>query len=211
MPPTVVHAALAGLLAAGVVGRRLTPRRAAVVVGVGAAPDLDAVLALAWPGAHGAVLHTVFVPAVAALALYYDAHYRERSVVRTRWGAAGVAVAWTAVVAYAVAGIGLDLANVDAAAVLWPVDPRYYVVVGKLVYTSQGGLVQTFVDLQWAWPPVVVENVGGAHFVSSPFDVRPGPDPADAVRVVDVVESGWQLLVTACGVGGLLVAIGGEP
>lgn len=211
MPPTVVHAALAGLIAGGVLGRRLTARRAAAVVGAGVAPDADAALALIWEGAHGAVLHTLFVPAAAAGVLYYDTHHRATSAVGRRWGRAGVAVAWTAVLAYAVAGIGLDLFNVDAAAVLWPLDPRYYLVVGQLVYNTQGGLVQTFVEFQLAWPPVLVESVGPRHFVRTPFDASPGPDPVDAVRVVAVVESGWQLLVTACGTGAVIASVRGEP
>lgn len=211
MPPTVVHAALAGLLGAGVLGRRLTARSAAVVVAAGALPDVDATLALAWPGAHGAVLHTLVLPGVAAALLSYDAHHRERSLIRTRWGATGIAVAWTALVAYAVAGIGLDLFNIDAAAVLWPLDRRYYVVVGQLVYTTRVGLVQTFVEFQLGWPPLLVETAGPSHFVASPFDTRPGPDPADAVRVVEIVESGWQLLVTACGAGAVVGTVRGEP
>lgn len=211
MPPTVVHAALAGLLAAGVVGRHLTSRSAAVVVAAGAVPDLDAALALVWPGSHGAVLHTLFVPAAAAALLYYDTGQRSASAVRRRWGARGVAVAWTAVLAYALAGVTLDLFNVDAAAALWPVDGRYYVVVGHLIYESQGGLTQSFVGFQLGWPPVLVETLGPDHFVQSPFDVRPGPDPPDAARVVDVVESGWQLFLTACGSVATVVAVRGEP
>lgn len=211
MPPTVVHAALAGLLAAGVFGRRLTARRAAVVVGAGVLPDLDAALAVVWPGAHGAVLHTVFLPAGAAGLLYYDAHHRDRSLVRDRWGTAGVALAWTALVAWVVAGLALDLCNVDAAAVLWPLDRRYFVVVGQLVYFSQDGLLQTFVGFQLDWPPVVVDAAGAGHFVATPFDVRPGPDPADAVRVVQLVESGWQLLVVAVGTVGVAASVWGEP
>lgn len=211
MPPTVVHAALAGLLGAGVLGRSLTARRAAIVVGAGVIPDLDALLALAWPGAHGAVLHTLLLPGAVTGLVAYDAHHRSRSVLRAVWGPGGVAVVWTALLAWVVAGVGLDLFNVDAAAVLWPLDPRYVVVVGQLVYFSQDGLVQTFVGFQMDWPPVVVDTARAGHFVASPFDVRPGPDPADAVRVVQVVESGWQLLVTAAGTVGLLACVGGEP
>jgi hypothetical protein len=210
MPPTLVHAALAGLLGAGVLGRRLTPRSAAVVAVAGALPDLDAVLSPLWVGTHGAVLHNVFVPLGAAAALYYDTHHRERSIVEARWGTYGVAVGWTAVVVYVVAGIGLDLFNVDAAAVLWPIDRRFYLVVGRAAYSTQGGFVQTFVEFQAGWPPVLVESFGTGRFVATPLDTAPGPDPADAARVLQVVESGWQLLLLAAAAVGVSVAVRGE-
>lgn len=210
MPPTLVHAALGALLAAAVLGRALDARGAAVVAGAAAFPDLDMFLALVEQGLHGAVLHTVFLPAALAALLYHDTNRRAVSVVRARWGAYGVAVAWTAILAYAVAGIGLDVFNVAAAAPFWPVDRSFYVVVGRLGYTTHEGFVQTFVGLRWGWPPLVFDTYPSSFWVRSPVDPTRGPDPTGVERVVVLVESGWQLLVVLTSAGALGVTLGGE-
>lgn len=200
MPPTLVHAALGGLLAAALLDRAFSRRGAAVVVAAAAAPDLDAPLALVLPGAHGAALHTLLIPAGAAVLLRYDAR-REDSWLRGRYGPAGVRVAWVALLAYALAGIGLDLLNIDAANPVWPLDSMYYSVVGKVEYSTTRGFVQTYYtyDPDGRWTHYVGQRGRFPEFCK-PSLWKPtcgGGGTGSAPRVTEVVQSGWQLLVVA--------------
>lgn len=202
MPPTLVHAALGGLLAAALLDRAFSRRGAAVVVAAAAAPDLDAPLALAFPGAHGAVLHTLLIPAGAAALLRYDTR-REDSWLRGRYGRAGVRVAWVALLAYALAGIGLDLLNLDAANPVWPLDSMYYSVVGKVEYSTTRGFVQTYYvhDPDGRWTRYVGQRGRFPEFCK-PSLWKPtcgGDGTGAAPRVTEVVQSGWQLLLVAAG------------
>ncbi len=204
MPPTVVHAALGVILAAAALGAAFD-RRAAVVAGAaGAAPDLDALLGLlAVPGGlpvpestHGAVLHTLFIPGLAAAVLYADA--RRDRLVAERLGAAGVRLAWVAVVVYAAAGIGLDLLNVATANPFWPLHDQFYAFVGSIVFSNQELFAQSYVQFGTEGYAVYVGQQGGTaeFFIPSPLNPVRGPN-GNSERIVDIVESGWQLLVLA--------------
>jgi hypothetical protein len=202
MPPTVVHAALGVILAAAALGAAFDRRAAVVALLAAAAPDLDALLGLlAVPGGlpvpestHGAVLHTLFIPGVAAAVLYADAR-RARRVV-DRLGAAGVRLAWVAVVVYAVAGIGLDLLNVATANPFWPLHDQFYAFVGSIVFSNQELFAQSYVQFGTEGYAVYVGQQGGTarFFVPSPLNPVRGPN-GNSERIVDIVESGWQLLV----------------
>jgi len=72
MPSTVVHVALAALLAAALLGAAYDLRSLAVVLAVTAAPDLDAFGAFLFAGAHRALLHTFLIPLVVATAVLVD-------------------------------------------------------------------------------------------------------------------------------------------
>ena len=198
MPPTLVHAALGGLLAAALLDRAFSARGVAVVVGAAAFPDLDALLALPFPGAHGALLHTLLLPLAAAALLCYDAR-REESWLRGRYGPAGVRIAWVAVLAYALAGTGLDLLNLDAANPIWPVDTMFYSFVGKAEYTTTGGFVQTFYvhDPDGRWIHYVGQRGRFPAFCKpSLWDPACGEGKAgSAPRTTEIVQSGWQLLL----------------
>lgn len=204
MPPTVVHAALGVILAAAALGAAFDRRAAVVALLAGAAPDLDALLGLlAVPGGlpvpestHGAVLHTLFIPGIAAAVLYVDAR-RDRRLI-DRLGPDGVRLAWVAVVVYAVAGIGLDLLNVATANPFWPVRDMFYAFVGGILFTNQEFFVQTYVQFGKHGYAVYVGQQGGTaeFFVPSPLNPVRGPN-GNSERIVDIVESGWQLLVLA--------------
>jgi hypothetical protein len=199
MPPTLVHAALGGLLAAALLDRAFSRRGAAVVVAAAAFPDLDAPLALLLPDAHGAVLHTLLLPAGAAVVLHYDTR-RPDSWLRGRYGVAGVRVAWVALLAYALAGTGLDLLNLDAANPIWPVDTMYYSLVGKVEYSTTEGFVQTYYthDPDGRWTHYVGQRGRPPYFCKpSLWSPACGGDPGSAVRATEVVQSGWQLLLVA--------------
>jgi hypothetical protein len=199
MPPTLVHAALGGLLAAALLDQAFSRRGVAVVVAAAAAPDLDALLSLLLPGAHGAVLHTFLLPTAAALLLYYDTR-RPDSWLRDRYGPAGVRVAWVAVLAYALAGTGLDLLNLDAANPIWPVDTMFYSFVGRVEYTTTQGFVQTYYryDPDGRWAHYVGQRGRSPHFCKPSFwTPNCGADGGTAPRTTEIVQSGWQLLLVA--------------
>jgi hypothetical protein len=208
MPPTLVHAALGGLLAAALLDRAFSARAVAVVVGAAALPDLDAPLALLLPGAHGALLHTLLIPAGVATLLYHDAR-REDPWLSGRYGPTGVRIAWVAVLAYALAGTGLDLLNLDAANPVWPVDTMYYSFVGKVAYTTTEGFVQTFYtyDPDARWTHYVGQR-GRYPYFCKPSLWRPACGDAGTgspPRTAAIVQSGWQLLLVAATPAVLLV------
>jgi hypothetical protein len=194
MPSTVVHVALAGLLAAGLLGSAFDRRALAVVAVVTILPDLDAFAGFVIPGGHRAVLHTLLIPALGGVALAYDTRYRAVSTFRSRFGADRVPVAWVALLAFAVAGIGLDLVT-GGANILYPVHDQFYRLNGKLIYSTQRGLVQTFVEL--APSGVEAKSLGSTAtvHVSSGVDPSRGAEPANVDRVFPVARSGWQLLL----------------
>lgn len=199
MPPTAVNVAVAGLLAAALLGFALSGRSVAVVLAAGAFPDLDAVAAVFVEGLHNALLHTLLVPLALGLVVYYDVRVREVSSLRDRYGPAGVRTAWVALSAYVFAGIGVDLLNIEGAAPLYPLVDQFYSLVGKAEFNSRDGFVQTFVRVNLAGPGPLADFGGRGStaelFVPSPLNPVPGPTPTDAERMFRLAESGWQLLL----------------
>lgn len=202
MPPTLVHAALGALLAAALLEEAYSRRGLAVVTLAAAVPDLDAPLSVVVPAAHGAVLHTLLVPLALALAVRWDVR-REGSWLRGRYGSAGVRVAWVAVLAYALAGTGLDLLNLGAANPVWPLDTMFYSVVGKVEFTTTEGFVQTFYT--YAPDGKYTHYVGQrgrppAFCNPSAWAPRCGGDGSGAERVSPIFQGGWQVLVVLASV-----------
>ncbi|MFC6798790.1 MULTISPECIES: metal-dependent hydrolase [unclassified Haladaptatus] len=198
MPSTVVHLALAGLLAAGLLGDAFDRRALAVVLGVTIIPDLDVFAGFFVDGGHRSVLHTFLIPLAAAGVVYLDTR-RESSWLAERWGRRGVRVAWVSIVAFAVAGIGLDLFTAGAN-VFYPVHDQFYRVSGELIYSTNRGLVQTFVDFSTGSPdPGAIGSSSEVH-VNSGIDPNRGAEPEGVDRIFPVAQSGWQLLliVTSC-------------
>ena len=195
MPPTLVTVAVGVLLGVALLGAAFDRRTIGLVAFVAALPDLDAVLSLWVRGATNAALHTVFIPLGAAVALYFDTS-REESWLRERYGWCGVRVAWVAVAVYAVAGIGMDLFNVESAAVLYPLSNRYFSVVGRLVLSTQEGVIQTYLEVGDGWLAAASSGTTETRHVPSWVNPTPGTDnPPDADRTVRIVDSGWQLVV----------------
>lgn len=199
MPPTLVHAALGVLLALALLEEAYS-RRAVLVVAVAAAvPDLDALLSVVVPGLHGAALHSLLVPLSLSLLLRWDSR-REGSWLRERYGARGVRVAWVAVLAYVVAGTGLDLFNLTAANPVWPLDTMYYAVVGRVEYTTTEGFVQTFYRYDPAGRFVHdVGQRGRPPGFCNPSALAPTCEGASAERVLPLLQSGWQTLLVLAG------------
>lgn len=219
MPSTVVNVAVGGLIAAGLLGAAFDRKSVLVVLAAAAAPDLDAVAAVVVDGAHNALLHTVFVPLIAAILVYVDVSARDSlagrgifagrdifagrgllgktSWLRGRYGWYGVRVAWVAILAYAIAGIGLDLFNVEAANPLYPLHDQFYSIVGKFDITNKRGVVQTYVGVGTGGDGGFL-RIGRARGSTGEFTV-PTPFTAGSERQFVVVESGWQALLVLTG------------
>jgi hypothetical protein len=196
MPPTLVNVAVGVLLGVALLGAAFDPRSLAVVAVAAALPDLDAALSLVIDGATNAALHSVFVPLVVAALLYWDTERREESWLRSRYGWYGVRVAWVAVAAYAVAGIGLDLFNIESVAVLYPLSNDYYAIVGKFVLSTQEGVIQTYVEFGNSILSVRTVGTTESRHIATWVNPTAGTgNPSDADRVVRIVDSAWQLVV----------------
>ena len=216
MAPTLVSAAVGALLAAALLGDAFDRRAVAVVVAAALLPRLDAAASLVVPGATNAFLHAVWAPLLVGGALYLDTVRRPAgaSALRDRFGRRGVRVAWVALASFVVVGIGSALFAGEGAALLYPLEDARYVVRGRLVFSTQEGVVQTFLAPDGDGPGVLpLGRAGGT--VADPVaswinpDGRPGFDPR-ADREFRLVDGGWQLVVVAAAAATLAVRLGGR-
>lgn len=194
MPSTVVHLALAGLLAAALLGDQFSRRAVAVVLLVTILPDLDVFTSLLVPGTHRAAFHTLLIPITAAALLWYDTRRIEGSQLRARYGSGAVRVAWVAIAAFAFAGIGLDMFT-DGANVFYPLHDQFYRINGKFILSTQRGLVQTFVEMGAQGVDTGAMGSTKTVHVSSGVDPTRGKEPKNVDRVFPVVRAGWHLLL----------------
>jgi len=216
MAPTLVSAAVGALLAAALLGFAFDRRAVAVVVAAALVPSLDAAASLAVPGATNALFHAVWAPVLTGGLLYWDTVRRPAgaSALRDRFGRRGVRIAWVALAAFVVAGIGSALFAGEGAALLYPLEDARYVVRGRLTFSTREGVVQTFLALGGDGSGVLpLRTAGGA--VADPVaswvnpDGRPGLDPG-ADREFRVVDGGWQLVVVAAAAATLAVRFRGR-
>lgn len=192
MPSTVVHLAFGGLVAAALL-KNFDRRALAVVLVIVAVPDLDSFLVTTDAG-HRTVLHNLWVAVVPAALLLVDLRVREESLLRRRWGAWGVRVAWVALLCYLVAHLALDIAD-GYVNVLWPVFDQFYTLDGSIEISSRRGIVNTFSD---GGVPLLE-----ARGTSSETQITTGVDPGEGQteRLFPVVRAGWQLVVLIAGIG----------
>ncbi|AGN02772.1 hypothetical protein L593_14165 [Salinarchaeum sp. Harcht-Bsk1] len=207
MVPTLVAAAVAALLAAALLGPAFDRRSLGIVVFAGVVPDLDAAVSLLVFGATNAAFHTLLLPGLLGIALYWDTTRRDRSWLRERYGWRGVRIAWVALAAYVVAGIGLDLFSPEGANLFYPIHDRFYAVTGKLLYSTEDGLVQTYVQIgDEGLLSVGSPGTTANHHVES--WLNPTPDTGwdrGAERRLTLVESGWQTIVVVASVAVLAI------
>ena len=194
MPSLVVHVALAGLLAAGLLGSAFDRRRLLVVLGAVVFADTDVFVGFVLQGGHRSAFHTLLLPAGVAALVYYDVRLRERSWLRDRFGPTAPRVAGVTLVTYVFAAIGLDFVT-GGANVLYPLHDQFYYLNGRFVLSNQRGVVQTFVTLNPGG--ISAPAVGSTETVhmGSGFDPSAGREPRDVERIFPVVGSGWQLLL----------------
>ncbi|MDQ2054721.1 MULTISPECIES: metal-dependent hydrolase [Halobellus] len=146
MPSTLVHVALALLIAAALLGEEFDGRSALVVTAATVLPDLDVALEPILSGAHRSVGHTLLFPAALFALLWWDARRGADSIVRQRYGNRGLRVAFVAVGCLFGAAIVPDLV-VGGVNAFYPLHDTFYTVDGRLFYSTDRGWVQTFVDL----------------------------------------------------------------
>jgi len=209
MAPSLVSAAFGALLAAALLGAAFDRRSVGVVVASAVLPDLDAVASLAVPGATNALLHAVWLPLAAGVALYWDTRIADASRLRARAGRRGVRVAWVALAAFLVAGVGPDLFGGEGVNLLYPLHDAYYLVDGGLLFSTEDGVVQTFVTFGAGGRGILpLETLGTTEsYAIASFanpDGRPGLS-LGADRELDLVRTGWQLVVVASAVALLAV------
>jgi inner membrane protein len=192
VPSTVVHCALAGLLAAGLLGEYFDARAVAVVLAATVIPDLDAFAGFVIPGGHRSVLHTLLFPLAIAALLAYDTRIRGSSFVHERWHARGVRVAWISIAAITFGAIGLDLVG-GGVNLLYPLHNQFYELSGKFLFSNTRGLVQTFVELGEG--NEAARGATGQYRIGSGVDPTRGTEPESVERIFPVAQSGWQLLL----------------
>lgn len=205
MPSSVVHAALAAALGVGLLGRFYDRRALAVVLVVVVVPEVDTALGLVMAGAHRTVLHTMVLSVVAAPLLYWETT-RGGSVIRGRWGARGVRIAWVCLVVHTFAHIALDWTHLEGVNFIWPVLDRFFALEGEMYLSASEGFVQTFVDVgrdPETGRGVIDAGQGGTRaetHVSNPAQPDPEPDPGPVDRRFPIAVRGWQLHLLLTGV-----------
>jgi len=212
MAPTLVNAAVGVLLAAALLGAAFDRRAVVIVVAAAVLPDLDAVASLVVPGATNALFHTLWLPLVAGVVLYWDTTLRDASWLRDRAGWYGVRVAWVALAAFVVAGVGPELFGREGVNLLYPLHDAYYHVRGRLVFSTQEGIVQTFVALSAEGPGILpLQSPGTTASYAIPTWVNPDGRPGlslGAERELYLVRSGWQAVVVASAAAVIAVRFG---
>jgi inner membrane protein len=204
MVSTLVHAALAGFIAAALLGDRFGPKSLAVVLGAVILVDFDTFLGLYIEGAHRAAFHTLLLPVVLASAIAVDTRYRDQSILRERFGDGSPRVAWVTVAAILFAGIGPDL-FFNGVNLFYPIHDQFYQLTGQMKLSSTEGFVQTFVDLSPSETggnggrKVAVgstDEVGDRYYTGvDPQPSKPGAESGETERTFPLVTSGEQLLL----------------
>lgn len=191
MPSTLVHVAIGGFVAAGLLGSYFDRRSVFVVLAAAALPDLDSFLAIVLTGTHRALLHNLLLPGLLATGLYLDTR-RSTSFIGARLDARGIRLAWVALAAFVFGGVAPDLVT-NGVNPLYPLVDRYVTLDGHLLLSSTRGVVQTFVELH-----PESNTVGGTTadtFYYTGVDATRGAEPEQVERVFPVVNSGMQALV----------------
>jgi hypothetical protein len=193
MAPTLVNVALGVLLGVALLGAAFDRRSIVLVAFAAAVPDLDALVWFFGLGAANATLHSLFVPLGVAGLLYYDTAVRGTSWLRARYGWYGVRVAWILVAVYAVAGIGPDAFSTESVALLYPLSERYYAITGGFLFSTQDGIVQTYVAFNGGWIELATPGTVETYHLDAWIGSTGGE------RRFHLVETGWQavLVVTA--------------
>ena len=146
------------------------------------------------------------LPAVVAPLLYWETT-RDGSVLRGRWGARGVRIAWVGLLVHTFAHVALDWTHLEGINLLWPAVDRFFALEGEMYLSTSEGFVQTFVDVgrdPETGRSVIDAGQGGTRaetHVSNPAqpDPEPEPDPGPVDRRFPIAVRGWQLHVLLTG------------
>lgn len=216
VPSTVVHVAFGLLVAAAMLGPYFDRRSLAVVAAALVVVDLDTVTSLLLESTHRALFHTLLIPLFAAIYLYAETELSERSLLRERYGDRGIRVAWAAIAAVVISGIGLDLTNPAGVNLLYPLYDQFYTFDGAVNYSARAGVRQSFVDVSTATPEASGSGGGTRidpgskgstrdYHVGSGVNPDKGPETRETRRIFPLVFRGWQLHLVLASVVGLAV------
>jgi hypothetical protein len=167
----------------------LSARALAVVFFATTVPDLDAIVALFLGWGHRSLLHNVWVPLLFVVVIALDTRLGTGSRIRARWGSGGVRVAWTSVAALVLAGLAPDFFTTGINA-FFPLYDQFYHLDGRLEYSTERGIVQTFVHVgesERAFPP---DRLGVEPL---PGGTLPGE------KLFPVARTGTQLMLVIIG------------
>lgn len=204
MPSSVVHAALALLLAVGLLGRFYDHQALLVVLAIVLLPEVDTAIGWVMAGAHRTVLHTMMLSVVATPLLYWETT-RDGSIIRGRWGERGVRIAWVGLFVHTFAHVALDWSHLAGINVFWPFTDRFYALDGEMYLSATEGFVQTFVEISRdpeTGSSVIDAGRGGTRaetHVSNPAQPSPDPEPGPIDRRFPIAVGGWQLYVVLTG------------
>lgn len=212
MSPTLVNIAIGILIGCALLGAAFNRRSITIVALAAALPDADVLLLVVWDGAINAVFHSIFIPIIGALLLYWDTEIRNESTIHSRWGPYGVRVAWVSLASYGVAGIGFDFFTVEGVALLFPLSDSVYGLSGRLVFSTQEGFIQEYIrlDSDGILPVWHLGTIG-----TYPIETGVLPQANGDERVIYLVQTGYHLVFVVTAVATLLaraiVASYGEP
>ncbi len=178
MPSTLVHVALAGLVACTLLRTAFSGRAVAVVCGAVVLIDFDVFVGWFVLGAHRAAFHTVLLPAVLVAVLAYDVRVAERSRLAERFGETAPRVGGVAVTAVVVAGVLPDLVT-NGVNVLWPIHDQFYALNGEAKLSDRRGLIQTFVE----------EETSKGSTEDTQFRTGADPEPDDTSSAEEIADA----------------------
>lgn len=200
MPSTLVHLALAGLLACALLGWAFSTRALAVVLAAVVFVDLDVFLGWVVLGAHRSAFHSFVFAALVGALLAVDLVVREESWLVARFGETAPRVAGVTWVAIVAAAIGPDLVT-NGVNALWPLHDQFYSLNGNLRFSTRRGVLQTFIEEEAA--------KGSTKSVQYRTGVDPDPkrtagqeQPANQPppeRIFFLIGSGLQALLIVVG------------
>lgn len=206
MPSTFIHAGFAVLLGAALLQDEYDRRAVVFLLVLVILPDLDSFAGAVIAGAHRSLLHTLLIPLVVAVGLYYDTWIREQSWLGERYGPRGLHLAWTAVFVHTFAAVLLDYTHLDGVGLLFPLNDSFYQLEGELGFAPDTGLVQTFVEIQTdpetGTTTTDIGKTGTREETHVPTPVQPNenatvipnPDTEEEVdRRFPFAVGGWQL------------------
>lgn len=204
MPSSVVHAALAFLVAIGLLGRFYDRRALVILLVIVVAPEVDTAFGWFMDGAHRTVLHNMVLAVVLGGVLYWETA-RDGSAIRGRWGARGVRIAWVGLFVHTFVHISLDWSHLSGINVLWPLRDQFFTFDGELALSTTDGLVQTFVEINEdpeTGQGVIDAGQGGSRtetHVPNPAEPSAEPEPGPVDRRFPIAVRGWQLYFVLTG------------
>lgn len=197
MVSTVVHVSVAVLICCALLPDDVFSLKSLMIaVTPVALLDVDAFFFIISEGLHRALFHNILIPTIVIALIIYDTVVRESSYISRfvdpRY-ASSIAIA--SYVSIIFAGIGLDFSDTGVN-IFWPLYDQFYTLEGKLIISSDDGLVQTFIEEPFKDVFEKTNNTKTTdNFVyRTPANPNPGSsEPAE--RIFPIAYKGWRLVL----------------